>query len=231
MGRPDGQLCDQNFEIFAENLSCLRAASGRWGTVVRTVARLLQIISLLRLRTSGPWGWPSGRLIFYTQFLYLLYARPDHGRSTSGWLSLNCKLALRSSASRRESTSSGRLQQSSHICFWKENLNLDQTLRVVRTSRWVVRTDTSWNRSFSIQRRIRTENHIVRTDDTLVWRTSRRYDTSSGQLGTMNRWAFGRDDTSSRRLAGNRNLWRANSAESFEALLNSGIPIKKHLYI
>jgi hypothetical protein len=28
-GRPDGQLCNQNSEIFAENLSCLRAASGQ----------------------------------------------------------------------------------------------------------------------------------------------------------------------------------------------------------
>jgi hypothetical protein len=27
--RPDGQLCDRIFEIFAENLSCLRAASER----------------------------------------------------------------------------------------------------------------------------------------------------------------------------------------------------------
>jgi hypothetical protein len=56
MGRPDGQLCDQNFEIFAENLSCLRAASGRGGTVVRTVARPLQVISLLRLCASEPGG-------------------------------------------------------------------------------------------------------------------------------------------------------------------------------
>jgi hypothetical protein len=29
MGSPDGQLYDQNYEIFAENLSCLRATSGR----------------------------------------------------------------------------------------------------------------------------------------------------------------------------------------------------------
>jgi len=29
MNRPDGQLCDKISEIFAENLSCLRAASGR----------------------------------------------------------------------------------------------------------------------------------------------------------------------------------------------------------
>jgi hypothetical protein len=125
MGRPDGQLCDQNFKIFTENLSCLRAASGRWGSVLRMVKHSLQVISLLRLRASGPWGWPSGWLIFYTQFPYLLNARPDHDRLTSRGLSLNCELALRSSASGQESTSSGRLQQSSQICFWKENLKLD----------------------------------------------------------------------------------------------------------
>jgi len=34
------------YEIFAENLSCLRTASGRWGTVVRTIARPLQVISI-----------------------------------------------------------------------------------------------------------------------------------------------------------------------------------------
>jgi hypothetical protein len=158
MGHPDGQLCDQNFEIFAENISCLRAASGRWGIVVWTVARPLQVISLLRHRASEPWGWPSGRLIFYTQFPYLLYARPNHGKPASGRLSLNCELALRSSS-------------------------------------------------------------------------SGRYDTSSGRLGPMNRWASRRDDTSAGRLARNRNLWLANNAESSEALLNSGIPIKKHLYI
>jgi hypothetical protein len=85
--RPDGQLCDQNFEIFAENLSCLRAASGRWGTVIRTVARPLQVISLLRLRASGPGGWPSEWLIFYTQFPYMLNAGPDHvDRRPDGWI-------------------------------------------------------------------------------------------------------------------------------------------------
>jgi hypothetical protein len=29
LGLLDGQLSDQNFDIFAENLSCLRAAFGR----------------------------------------------------------------------------------------------------------------------------------------------------------------------------------------------------------
>jgi hypothetical protein len=96
MGHPDKQLCDQNSEIFAENLSCLRVASRRWGTVVQTVTRPMQVISLLRLHASGPWGWPSERLTFYTQFPYLLYARPENGRLASGRLSLNCKLALRS---------------------------------------------------------------------------------------------------------------------------------------
>jgi hypothetical protein len=44
--RSDGQLCEQNSEIFAENLSYLRATSGRGGTVIRTVARPLQVISI-----------------------------------------------------------------------------------------------------------------------------------------------------------------------------------------
>jgi hypothetical protein len=46
IGRPDGQLWDQNYENFAEDLSCLRAASGRWGIVVQKVTRPLQVISI-----------------------------------------------------------------------------------------------------------------------------------------------------------------------------------------
>jgi hypothetical protein len=61
---------------------------------VRTVARPLQVISLLRLRASGTGGWSSGRLIFYMQFPYLLSARSDHGRLTFGRLSLNCDFYL-----------------------------------------------------------------------------------------------------------------------------------------
>jgi hypothetical protein len=146
-------------------------------------------------------------------------------RPLDGWVWI-ANLPLRSSASRRESTSSGRLQKSSHIYFWKENLKLDRSLRVVWTGCWNVQTDASWNRSFSIQRSVRTEKPHRPDRDALVWRSFRRYDTSSGRLGTMNRRASGRDDTSSERLAGNRNLWLANSAESSEALLNSRIPVK-----
>jgi hypothetical protein len=133
ISRPDGQLCDRNFENFAENLSYLRASSGRCCLVVRTVVRPLQVISLERLNASGLGGWPSGQVICYMQFPYLSYACPDHGRLASGRLNLNCELALRSSASGRESTSSGWLQQSSHICVWKEILKLDRTLKAVRT--------------------------------------------------------------------------------------------------
>jgi hypothetical protein len=51
--RPDGQLCDRNFENFAEDLLCLRAASGRWCTIFRTVSRPLRVIHIkaLRVRT------------------------------------------------------------------------------------------------------------------------------------------------------------------------------------
>jgi hypothetical protein len=48
-------------------------------------------------------------------------------------------------------------------------------LKVVRTRCWDVRTDASWNRSFSIQCRVRTVWHVVQT------------------VGTVDRWASGRD--------------------------------------
>jgi hypothetical protein len=108
MGRPDEQLCNQNSEIFDEK-------SFLFESRVRTVARALQVTSLLRLCASEPWKMAVRQLIFYMQFPYLLNAGPDHGRLTSGRLRLNYELALRSSAFGWESTSSGRLQQSSHI--------------------------------------------------------------------------------------------------------------------
>jgi hypothetical protein len=72
-----------------------------------------------------------------------------------------------------------------------KNLKLDRILRGVRTGCWDVRTDASWNRSFSIQRSVRTEIHVVRTDDALVCRGSGRYDTSSERLEV---WTDGRPD-------------------------------------
>jgi hypothetical protein len=43
-----------------------------------------------------------------------------------------------------------------------------RTLRVVRTGCLNVRTDVSWNRSFSIQRKVQMGIHAVWTDDALV---------------------------------------------------------------
>jgi hypothetical protein len=172
--RPDGQLCNRISEIFAENLSCLRVASGQWGTVVRTVACPLQVISIKAIRAFGPRGWPSRRLIFNTQFPYQMSARPDHERQASGRLKLNTQfpyllnvhpdqadwstdgciwiaiLALWMSASGRESTSSGRLHQSSLIWSLERKSEADRSLEVVRTGCWDVRTNASWNRSFSM---------------------------------------------------------------------------------
>jgi hypothetical protein len=70
--------------------------------------------------------------------------------------------------------------------FWTWNESeADRSLMDVRTGCWDVRTDASWNRIFSIQWRVRTERHIVRTD------------------GTVDRWASRQDGTSSERLTGN----------------------------
>jgi hypothetical protein len=115
----------------------------------------------------------SGRLHFScTQFPYQGFTRPDQGngrldswldernfhisssrvqtmkannvRTSEFWMR---DLPYGMSASGRESTSSGRLQRSSHICVSKRNLIAGRTLSVVRTCYWNVRTDASWYNS------------------------------------------------------------------------------------
>jgi len=93
------------------------------------------------------------------------------------------------------------MYQSCYIWTWKES-EADRSLMDVRTSCWDVQTDASWNKSFWIQWRVWTERYIVRTDDAglsgvrtgwhIVWMD-----------GTVDRWVFGRDDTSSGWLTGN----------------------------
>jgi hypothetical protein len=106
-------------------------------------------------------------------------------------------------ASWRKTTSSGRCINLPLFWTWKES-EADRSLMDVRTGYWDVRTDASWNRSFSIQCRVRTEWHVVRTDDAGLssvrtgWHVVRTD-------GTVDRWASGRDDTSSGRLTGNLN--------------------------
>jgi hypothetical protein len=101
----------------------------------------------IRLRTSEPGGWPSRRLIFYTQFPYLLYTRPDHGRLASGRLNLNCDTCLMDE----------RVRTGIHVIRTVESifpyLKLERksevgwTLRVVWTSCWNIWTDANWNKS------------------------------------------------------------------------------------
>jgi hypothetical protein len=80
--------------------------------------------------------------------------------------------------------------QSSHIWTWKES-EADRSLMDVRTGCWEVRTDASWNRSFSIQCRVRTERYVVRMDDAglsgirTVWHVVQTN-------GAMDRWTSGR---------------------------------------
>jgi len=105
----------------------------------------------------------------------------------------------------RESTSSGRLQQSSHICVWKEILKLDRTLRVVRMGCWIVRTDASWSSSKLLDTKECPGGNPLRPDQwcfSLMWvRTIWHVLRTASALDN---WESGRDDTSSGRLTGNR---------------------------
>jgi hypothetical protein len=144
-----------------------------------------------------------------TQFPYLMLARPDHaGWHPDVWIWIAI-LALWMSASGRDSTSSGQLQQSSHICVWKEILKLDRTLRVVLTGCWIVRTDASWSSSKLLD----TEKGLDGWCFSLmcfrmVWHVVR-------MTSALDSWAPGLYDTSSERQAGNRIFWLLNCAESF----------------
>jgi hypothetical protein len=134
-------------------------------------------ISLTDERAFGPRLTDVRTVIFELQFLPYIRARPDgNPRHPDGWSNLPLNWT------------------------WKES-EADRSLRGVRTGCWNVRTDLSWNSSFSKQ-----------------WRSGRE-STSSGQMmlglsgvrtvwhviwtdGIVDRWASGRDDTSSGRLTG-----------------------------
>jgi hypothetical protein len=128
-------------------------------------------------------------------------------------------------------SASGWLQQSSHICVWKEILKLDRTLRVVRTSCWIVQTYASWSSSKLLNTEEGPDENPRLPDGwcfslMCVWTVCHIVRT----VYTLDSWAFRRYDTSSGRLAWKRIFWLANCVESSETLLNSGIPDKKHLY-
>jgi hypothetical protein len=95
-----------------------------------------------------------------------------------------------------------------------------RTLRVVRTGCLNVRTDVSWNRSFSIQRKVQMGIHAVWTDDALVWWASGRYDTSSGRLEL---WTARRPDGMTRRPGG----WQGTKFFNLQTMQN----LLKHFWI
>jgi hypothetical protein len=135
-------------------------------------------------------------------------------------------LALCMSASGRESTSSGRLHQSSLIWTWKENLKLidhwTSSGRAAETSGRMQagieasRYSDGFGRKCTSSRRmmlglsgVQTVWHVVRTD------------------GTVDRWASGRDGTIIQTADKELEIfWLASSAESSETLQNSRIPCK-----
>jgi hypothetical protein len=83
----------QDFLKFSRrNISCIRTSSGRDGSIVRTDARPLQVISITGFAHPDHGAGASGRLNFNTQFPYLMCVSPDHEGETSGRLKSNRQL-------------------------------------------------------------------------------------------------------------------------------------------
>jgi hypothetical protein len=83
----------QDFPKFSRrNLSCIRTLSRRDGSIFRTDARLLQVISITGFARPDQGAGASGRLNFNTQFPYLIRVRSDHKEETSGRLKSNRQL-------------------------------------------------------------------------------------------------------------------------------------------
>jgi hypothetical protein len=104
------------------NLSCIRTSSGREGSIVRTDARLLQVISITGFAFSDHGAGASGRLNFNTQFPYLMRVRLDHEGETSGRLKSNRQLPYTMH------------QRPDHSCQMSERfiLNCDSCLTEIR---------------------------------------------------------------------------------------------------
>jgi hypothetical protein len=91
---PSGQTTvRQDFLKFSQrNLYCIRTSSERDGSIVRTDARPLQVISITDFTRPDHGAAVSRRLNFNMQFPYLIRVRPDHKRETSGRLKSNRQL-------------------------------------------------------------------------------------------------------------------------------------------
>jgi hypothetical protein len=142
------------------------------------------------MRGSSPDGW--SRIGNFHISCTRVRTKADWRPDGDIWIAI---LALRRRASGRDTTSSGRLNQSSYIWTWKES-EAGRVLIGVRTCCWVVRTDASW---------IETSRHNV---------GSERKCTSSGR---MEQWSDGRPDG----WQGTEIFDLSRSAKSSESALNS----------
>jgi hypothetical protein len=130
------------------------------------------------MRGSRPNGW--SRIDNFHISCTRVRTKADWRPDGDIWIAI---LALRRRTSERDTTSSGRLNQSSHIWTWKES-EAGRVLIGVRTGYWDVRTDASW---------IETSRHSGGSERMMLGLTSVRTD------GTVVRCASGR-------LTWNRNL-------------------------
>jgi hypothetical protein len=113
----------------------------------------------------------------------------------------------------------------------QEILKLDRALRIVRTgAESSRRLQAGAVRSSSTQRKVRTGIHVIWTDDALVQCAFRRFDTLSGRLM---HWTAGHSDGKTRHPDGGQGTEISDLQtvqNLLETLLNSEIPVKKHLY-
>jgi len=180
----------------------LTKASRVWtrGMGVQTVD-LLHVISISVERVSRPWQTGTRTVEFELRFSPYVWTRSDgNPRRPDGFRNLPLyELGKKSEASITESHPDGLLRR-------LNGCKLDQKLLDTEEGPdGNPRRPDGWCFGLSS---VQTVWHVVR------------------MAGTMDKWASGRDVTWSRRLAGNRNLWLVNSAESSEALLNREIPVK-----
>jgi hypothetical protein len=213
--RPDGQLCDQNFRDF-----CWK--SFLFENRVRTVRH-----SRLEGRTSTASNFhirasrPRGMAVQTVTLQHAISISDEHAFGPS-WLSserlyLNCDSCLMYE----------RVQMGIHVVWTVASifpyLNLerkseaDRSLDVIRMGCWVVWTDASWNRSFSIQWRVRTEIHVVQMND--AWSVWRPDGWNCGQMSVRTGWHIVR-------MADREPiLLTCNQCRISEILLNSGLPV------
>jgi hypothetical protein len=148
------------------------------------------------------------------QFPYLMHARPNHADwHLDVWI-LNAILALWMSASRRESTSSERLQQSSHDCVLERKKLVEHWESIGHAAEKSRRMQAGAVRNFLTQGKVWTKSShhpdrwcFEQMGFQKVWHVVRT-------AGALNRWASGRYDMSFGWLVRNRIFWVANCAES-----------------